>query len=433
MKYFCFISIFLIANCIVDDPLQIEFSNFKKTYNKSYIDANEEKKRFDIFKKNFEKYGYLNPFSDLPDRDQAIIILTEKGAFPDSFSYESDLGAAKDQKDCAFCFVFSYLAQIEAQYYIKYGKSYSFSEQELLDCSGNDLTCSGNNFPSIQGFMATRKYLTLNDKYDSYTGKKDSSRCSKMSEEETKYTSTIKLSIGEMKSYPLGKSKNKVKCMKSLLIKNGPIGTVIHASLLDNYKSGIIDSDINCNKNLDDYHAVTIVGYAKDHYDQDYWIVRNSYGAGWGENGYFKVLAGQDICGIESMVYNFNITWDSWCGAGCDQCDYESGELICKSCITGYYYASDKKCYKCIEGCNSCENHYSCTTCGDGYYLYSSYCYKCMSGCKKCTDAIGCQEWYIGNSLSTNNYLDDEIEENCICNAKYLYSTISLILLNLLF
>ena len=51
MKYFFLLAIFLIANCIVDDPLQIQFSNFKKTYNKSYIGVNEEKKRFDIFKK----------------------------------------------------------------------------------------------------------------------------------------------------------------------------------------------------------------------------------------------------------------------------------------------------------------------------------------------------------------------------------------------
>ena len=127
MKYFFLLAIFLIANCIVDDPLQIQFSNFKKTYNKSYIGVNEEKKRFDIFKKNFEKYGYINPFSDLPDRNQAIEINSSKKGLPDSFNYYNDLGAAKSQKNCGFCFVFSYLAQIEVQYSIKYGKTYRFS------------------------------------------------------------------------------------------------------------------------------------------------------------------------------------------------------------------------------------------------------------------------------------------------------------------
>lgn len=180
--------------------------------------------------------------------------------------------------------------------------------------------------------MGTRTYLTFEEKYDPYNGEKKPFRY-EIIKDEKKYFSTIKLSIGEMKTYPLGKSKNKVKCLKFLLIKNGPIGTVIHGSLIDNYNSGIIYSEVDCNKNLDDYHAVTIIGYAKDNDGRDYWIVRNSYGADWGESGYFRVSAGADICEIESMAYNFNVTWDSWCGKGCYQCDYESSQLICKSCI----------------------------------------------------------------------------------------------------
>lgn len=52
----------------------------------------------------------INPFSDLPDRDQAIEIHSSKKGLPDSFNYYNDLGAAKSQKNCGFCFVFSYLA-----------------------------------------------------------------------------------------------------------------------------------------------------------------------------------------------------------------------------------------------------------------------------------------------------------------------------------
>ena len=63
------------------------------------------------------------------------------------------------------------------------------------------------------------------------------------------------------------------------------------------YKSGILDSD-DCGTELD--HAVTAVGYGSDD-GQDYYLVRNSWGPTWGENGYIKIAAkeGKGICGIQ--------------------------------------------------------------------------------------------------------------------------------------
>ena len=79
----------------------------------------------------------------------------------------------KDQKNCGFCFVFSYISQVEYQFRVKYGKKYRFSEQELLDCSG-ELTCEGTNFSPVTSFIQRRGFLTRKDKYNhSYTGIKD--------------------------------------------------------------------------------------------------------------------------------------------------------------------------------------------------------------------------------------------------------------------
>ena len=63
------------------------------------------------------------------------------------------------------------------------------------------------------------------------------------------------------------------------------------------YKSGILDSD-DCGLELD--HAVTAVGFGSDD-GQDYYIVRNSWGPTWGENGYIKIAAkdGKGVCGIQ--------------------------------------------------------------------------------------------------------------------------------------
>ena len=172
------------------------------------------------------------------------------------------------------------------------------------------------------------------------------------------------------------------------------------------------------------------------------------------------MLAGKDICGIESNISVVNVTWNSWCGKGCDNCNYNSwnGKFTCSSCIQGYYYDSNlKMCYKCPLGCYTCSNSYSCSKCGSEYYLLNNKCLKCTRGCKKCTGPSHnqCIVWHFGQSLNTddfseeeaddepNEFLDDEIELYCSCedektdepspgNSRYLYSNIILVLLGLL-
>lgn len=49
-------------------------------------------------------------------------------------------------------------------------------------------------------------------------------------------------------------------------------------------------------------HAVNIVGWGENTVGVKYWIVKNSWGADWGDNGFFKILRGQNFCGIESEI-----------------------------------------------------------------------------------------------------------------------------------
>ena len=69
------------------------------------------------------------------------------------------------------------------------------------------------------------------------------------------------------------------------------------------YDSGILNDDL-CGADLD--HAVTAVGYGIEN-GVEYYLVRNSWGSSWGENGYIRILAGFDglgICGIlEDSLY----------------------------------------------------------------------------------------------------------------------------------
>lgn len=80
----------------------------------------------------------------------------------------------------------------------------------------------------------------------------------------------------------------------------GPVSVLIDAEsdVFRQYKSGVLDS-ADCGIELD--HAVAAVGYGSEN-GQDYYIVKNSWGNTWGEEGYVRIAAvdGDGICGIQA-------------------------------------------------------------------------------------------------------------------------------------
>ena len=87
-------------------------------------------------------------------------------------------------------------------------------------------------------------------------------------------------------------------------IAQGPVSVTIDASetVFHNYSSGVI-SDVGCGSSLD--HAVTAVGYGNDaETGLDYYLIRNSWGSGWGDKGYVKFARtgdGYGICGVQEI------------------------------------------------------------------------------------------------------------------------------------
>ena len=86
--------------------------------------------------------------------------------------------------------------------------------------------------------------------------------------------------------------------MKAAVAKQ-PISVLIEAdkSVFQMYRNGIFDS-AECGTSLD--HATLVVGYGSEN-GKEFWIMKNSWGATWGENGYMRLAIeqGKGVCGIQ--------------------------------------------------------------------------------------------------------------------------------------
>ena len=190
----------------------------------------------------------------------------------------------KNQGNCGSCWTFSATGAMESAWNINKFTKISLSEQQLIDCVKNDNGCNGGEMTdafeyAIQNPMCTEK----EDPYEA-----EDEKC-------INCNSNVKFSA----CYKL--VENNELLMKHVVKNYGPISVAIQAdqSVFRNYEDGIIDSD-SCGTNLD--HGVLIVGYGVEN-DKKYWIVKNSWGTDWGENGYVRILRTDNtnyegICGI---------------------------------------------------------------------------------------------------------------------------------------
>lgn len=90
------------------------------------------------------------------------------------------------------------------------------------------------------------------------------------------------------------------------LFARGPVKASINAGGIIDYEGGVItNTSFPGVFNRTHNHGVSLVGWGFDHTKQlQYWIIRNSWGAYWGEMGFFRLQLGQNLLGIES-----NIAW----------------------------------------------------------------------------------------------------------------------------
>lgn len=309
---------------VSEPPSMLErHGNWMEYHGRVYKDTEERQMRYTIFKSNVErieafnkgpdtKYRLsVNQFADLTNEEfratrtgykmpSSQVISTSKEtafeyanltAMPSTMDWRKKgaVTPVKDQGECGCCWAFSAVAAIEALTQIKTGKLVSLSEQELVDCdvNGEDQGCEGGLMESAFQFIQKNGGLTTEAKYP-YKGEDGICSTNKAT---TRAAATIS-------GYKKVAANNENALLKA--VSNQPISIAVNGGAFEFqfYSSGVLTGECSAYLN----HAITAVGYGVGTDGTKYWIMKNSWGTGWGENGYIRMERGssskEGICGI---------------------------------------------------------------------------------------------------------------------------------------
>lgn len=180
----------------------------------------------------------------------------------------------------------------------------NLSDQQLVDCNKIDSGCDGGYFTNTFRYLQNNQWQI--DGSSSYPYRARVGPCNFRG---TNGGGGVR--FGSLLSRRV--VSNNATAMREALVDFGPLWVSVFAGndstnaykdilrRVQSYKSGIMDFNGCPTALASTNHAVVIVGFGVDAAtNTPFWKVRNSWGTNWGENGYFRIRRGVNMCGIES-------------------------------------------------------------------------------------------------------------------------------------
>ncbi|KAG9268258.1 procathepsin L isoform X7 [Astyanax mexicanus] len=306
----------------------LEFQEWKLKYGKSYDSEEEESQRKMIWMTNLKlvlehnmladqglktyRLG-MNHFADMDDQEYQqmfrgylrpsnrtkprsagrFLQQAENVALPYSIDWRDNgyVSDVKTQGHCASCWAFSAAGALEGQMFRKTGSLVSLSTQQLVDCSwldGND-GCGGGSMELAFEYISRSGGLQTESDYP-YKAREGMCMFNPQN---------VSGKCHDFEELPKGEEKD----LQKAVVAVGPVSVAIDSSnktfLL--YQSGIYNEPYCSSYNVN--HGVLVVGYNTDSSGREYWVVKNSWGVQWGEQGYIRMSRNKDNqCGIATRA-----------------------------------------------------------------------------------------------------------------------------------
>jgi len=298
----------VISNALL---AHLEFSKFMDEHSKSYKSDSEFLYRFRVFQDNLKHYEELNrnstgaifgitQFSDLTHQEFRELYLMnnlspypeehptlewEKVSAPTKFDWRSkgSVTPVKNQGQCGSCWAFSATENIESSYHITGHGLPSLSAQQMVDCDKDCMGCGGGWPYKAMAYVARQGGQDTEASYP-YTGRNGACRFN---------PSGIGAKIRGYKAVPRNEQS-----IQEALTTTAPFSVCVDANNWSSYRGGVMRST-QCGRSID--HCVQLVGYDAS-VNPPYWIVRNSWGTGWGTGGYIYLEMFKDTCAMADSV-----------------------------------------------------------------------------------------------------------------------------------
>lgn len=298
--------------------LHSQFQTFKTTHNKQYKNTVEESYRKGVFAANLalinqhneeyeagkqtytmavnhladlthEEFMEMNKLKvpDMPDAPKKYQMQAKTMAAEVDWRTKGYVTDVKDQGQCGSCWAFGAVASLEAAHFEKHGSTVQMSEQQVVDCDTQNGGCNGGWYDTAWMYIKGEGGVTTTAEYP-YHARDETCKASQHD-----FVSNVGGCVGGPNYVCDNGGKVGDEAVLKSMLNDRPIAVAVDATPFQFYSSGLLD----CRSFHSLNHAVFAVGYGSEGSD-DYWIIKNSWGASWGEAGYVRVKQGGNPCGV---------------------------------------------------------------------------------------------------------------------------------------